>query len=599
MDQGWVISSTSGAWGSAQAVPGLAGLNTHGDAQVTAVSCVASGNCGIAGLYMDADGLESFFGEQSGGTWDGSSQLPGTSGGPGGSFSEPTSESCPAFADCTIGGFLTDSTGTDFPYVDDQDPMTHAWPAALPLAGGLNKGNSRVTSVSCASPRNCAAGGWYTDAHHAKQAFVISETPAGWKTFHPVAVSLNKGGSAQVNEVSCASNGNCSAVGSYQPTTTMSVPFAINLRNGVWGPMLALPGVAKLDTGHFSFASSVSCGSPGDCTADGAYFVAKTKTQPIFVDTEKNWTWSTAIGLPGIGALNTGRDAFPGPVSCVSPGDCSAAGDYTPAGGSFQVWSDSQRNGTWASAQPLLGLISISDGPAQVNGLSCARTTLSCGMVGYYSDIHGGQQPFVASGAIAAATSVSGTASAQTVVYGHEQSERISVLADSQFGAHPTGTVAIKAGSLTACVITLAAGKGSCLVPAAKFRAGPVAVLAFYGGAIQFLGSKSGTLTFTVAKAATRTGLALSAGKITVGHEQAERLSVGLAPQFGGVPAGTVTVAAGSTTICVITLKAGKGSCTLTASKLKAGTYHLVATYHGGTDFKGSSSGAKTLTVVR
>jgi hypothetical protein len=71
-------------------------------------------------------------------------------------------------------------------------------------------------------------------------------------------------------------------------------------------------------------------------------------------------------------------------------------------------------------------------------------------------------------------------------------------------------------------------------------------------------------------------------------------------PQYSGsTPTGTVRVKQSSTTLCVIKLSSGKGSCTLSAKKLKVGTYHLVATYGGSTNFKGSRSAEETLRVVR
>ena len=67
----------------------------------------------------------------------------------------------------------------------------------------------------------------------------------------------------------------------------------------------------------------------------------------------------------------------------------------------------------------------------------------------------------------------------------------------------------------------------------------------------------------------------------------------------GGPPAGTVTVKAGSATLCVITLRSGPGSCTLTARVLRPGTYRVTAAYPGSPDFAPSVSPAKTLTVVK
>lgn len=83
--------------------------------------------------------------------------------------------------------------------------------------------------------------------------------------------------------------------------------------------------------------------------------------------------------------------------------------------------------------------------------------------------------------------------------------------------------------------------------------------------------------------------LTLSVGKVKAGHEQTEHLTVVVKPQVSGSPLGQVTIQAGSVTICKITLKGAKGSCTLGARKLGAGTYHLVATYPGATPFAGSA----------
>ena len=84
---------------------------------------------------------------------------------------------------------------------------------------------------------------------------------------------------------------------------------------------------------------------------------------------------------------------------------------------------------------------------------------------------------------------------------------------------------------------------------------------------------------------------------MTFGHEQAERLSVTVAPQYSGTPGGKVTVKTGRTTVCTITLASGKGHCTLTARQLRRGTYPLIASYPGSSNFTGSASARKTLVV--
>ena len=86
---------------------------------------------------------------------------------------------------------------------------------------------------------------------------------------------------------------------------------------------------------------------------------------------------------------------------------------------------------------------------------------------------------------------------------------------------------------------------------------------------------------------------------MTDGHEQAERIAVKVTPADAGPARGTVTVAAGTTVLCRLTLSSGKASCTLAARRLAPGSYHVTATYAGATYFARSASAAKPLRVTR
>jgi hypothetical protein len=191
------------------------------------------------------------------------------------------------------------------------------------------------------------------------------------------------------------------------------------------------------------------------------------------------------------------------------------------------------------------------------------------------------------------------TMSAATVVYGKEQAERLSVAVTPDHAGTPTGRVIVKSGSVTICRITLAAGKGGCSLGATQLAVGTAKITVSYGGDANFVGSASGAVTLGIAKAASTSTLRLSAAKVTYGKEEAERLSVVVAPQYGGMPAGRVTVRSGDATVCVITLAAGKGSCALSARSLAVGTHDLVVAYPGCADFTSSASARMTLTVVR
>jgi hypothetical protein len=594
--QALVIGEASGLWGSAQDLPLAPILNTRGTADVLTVACLAAGECAAGGFYGDATGLEGLLGSEVSDVWDGSVELPGSGGN-----AQIDTEACPSFGRCVGGGYIADTHGNRQPFVDEQ---SGPWPTAAPLTGNLNKGSfGEVTSLACTSLGTCAAGGFYTDAKDGRQAFVLTEAHGDWGPMQQIAGSLNKGESAQVNQVSCGVAANvsivtCAAVGSYTTTAGAGQAFTATQANGKWGPAVEVPGSAKLNKGGFAQLNTVSCPTAGNCSAGGSYAPSSTTTQPLVV-TEKNGTWGTAIALPGSATLNTGKNMSVAHVSCVAPGKCSAAGDFHTSHNSEGVWVASQKGGAWGPAGTLPGLSGLATGgQAEVNGLSCS-TSDTCGLVGDYTTMTGSQEPFVVSGSADAPSLTAMTLSAASVVYGREQAERVSVEVHDVYGSVPTGTVTIKAGNTVACTTPLKSGKGSCTVPAAKFGPGTVHLAAFYGGGISFQTSQSFTHAFTVKKATTKTALGLNHPSATFGKEQTERVFAAVAPQFGGTPTGTATIKAGTRTVCTIALKAGKGSCLLTAKEFNPGTYQLTASYPGKGGFTGSASAPKTLKVFR
>jgi hypothetical protein len=65
------------------------------------------------------------------------------------------------------------------------------------------------------------------------------------------------------------------------------------------------------------------------------------------------------------------------------------------------------------------------------------------------------------------------------------------------------------------------------------------------------------------------------------------------------VPNGeSVTVKVGSAS-CVVTLSAGKGTCSIGSSALAAGSYSVSASYAGDTNLSNSSGSGPTLTVKK
>jgi hypothetical protein len=200
-----------------------------------------------------------------------------------------------------------------------------------------------------------------------------------------------------------------------------------------------------------------------------------------------------------------------------------------------------------------------------------------------------------------AASTTALSLSATKVTYGDEQVEHLSVTVSPQYsGVTPTGTITIKESTTTLCVIHLPSVKGSCNLSNVRLQVGTYSLVATYGGSTNFEGSASVKKILTVTKATSKTTLKLSSSKVTYGHEQTEHLSVMVSPEFAGsTPTGRVTIEGSGTTLCVITLSSGKGSCTLSVKRVKAGTYRFAATYGRSTNFEGSTSAKETLTVAK
>ena len=275
-------TTVSGTWGTAQEIPGTAGLNAGGFAAVTSVSCATAGNCSAAGYYVDSAGDQQVF-------------------------------------------VVTQANG--------------AWGTAVKVPGLTSLDNSGipvVTSVSCGSAGNCSAGGSYQDGHGHRQVFVVAQANGIWGTAKevPGTAALNVGGYATVNSVSCATAGNCSAGGNYQGGTTGEQAFVVTQTNGTWGKAEEVPGTATLNTGGNAAVNSVSCPSAGNCTAAGYYFGSG---GGAFVVTQANGTWGTAQEIPGMASLapNGGKITS---VSCAAANRCSAGGQYGDSADNLQAF---------------------------------------------------------------------------------------------------------------------------------------------------------------------------------------------------------------------------------------------------------------------
>lgn len=441
-------SEGAGRWGTAIEVPGTAALNKGDSAQVTSVSCASAGNCSAGGFYHNGSGYARAFvvGEVNG-TWGTAIEVPGTAALDQGGWAQVTSVSCASPGNCAAGGAYRSDSHPPQAFVASE--VNGTWRTAIEVPGtaSLNKVNTRntdggagIASVSCASPGNCSAAGFYTIPSGDTRPFVVNEVNRTWGTAIevPGVAALSTGGSASIASLSCASSGNCSAGGSYRgplasPTGARLQAFVVSQVHGTWQPAAQVTGTAALNNAGTAAVTSVSCGSPGNCVA-GGYYAADRRA---FLVREDHGTWDTATAVPGLPAIRgfaaissvscpsarnctaAGTDVGAGSgrpfvvsaekgtwgmarrlrvpaafkragftivsVSCASAGNCTAGGyyNYHLPNGAFVV---AEKNGTWGTASAIPGLAALNKaGQAQITSVSCAPAA-GCTAAGYYSD---------------------------------------------------------------------------------------------------------------------------------------------------------------------------------------------------------------------
>lgn len=517
-------------WGNAIRVP----------VDVTAISCPAAGDCVAAGTEsVGAIGAhQGFVIEESGGKWGTPSPIPGLAALNVGGWANVDSISCPSPGNCSAGGYYAVTpfntpqgiTEAQAFVVNETNGM---WGAAeeVPGSGAANDddGFSQIMSVSCAAPGECAAVADIEPSSTA-HAYVVNETHGVWGTLQPISgIDYRRD---RVYSVSCAGPGECLAGGG--SPYPVDHAFVVQETGGTWAVAQPVPGLASLPGGsEGSRLTDVSCTLVGDCAVTGLFAGGE------FVADESAGTWADAQAITGL----TGQYGWPGALACPLAGDCALAGDFYPPGypttGSVSAYVASESDGSWGASEDVPGAaIQGGLGSAAV-GLSCPSAG-DCSVAGDYWPSSGKSVPFVA-----------------------DDTGGIWGAAQPVPGAAQLSMQAISCGSPQSCV---AGGTG-------------------------FLVEKSTARRTTLTMSVTRPSVAY-------GDEQAEHVSVTVTADSGSPP-GSVVVKAGSATLCTVTLAGGQGGCAVPARRFTPGRVVLNTVYTGAPGFTASLPATATFTVAR
>lgn len=264
---------------------------------------------------------------------------------------ELESVSCPSPGSCTaVGGFF-DKTGNSESLLlsESAGRWRTALKATLPsnatATHKFSDDSAFLLAVSCASAGHCSAVGNYCaigrcnriggSGGAGQQGLLLTETRGRWARGVEAKLPGNAAGAGPLlylNSISCASAGNCSATGSYfeSPQKTHLVLLTEKAARWTRGIDPALPadaatGAAQDDLG----VNSISCSSPGNCTAAGTYSgIGSDNTRPMLLtETTGEWSRGVEVALPRNASTPYQYSWLT--VSCTSSQNCSGVGFYT------------------------------------------------------------------------------------------------------------------------------------------------------------------------------------------------------------------------------------------------------------------------------
>ena len=405
----YTMTSTNGVWAPAQLAKFPNGVeNSNASASLYSVSCASPGNCTAVGKFKNSGGtFEAFTMTSTNGVWalarpavfvNGIQHIY--------SVTDFRSVSCASPGNCTAVGQFRNSEGPIEAYNYEAFTMTStngvwtlARPAVFPADVQAEYPNDDFKSVSCSASGNCTAVGQFKNINNSKEAFTMTSTNGEWTLARPAVFPADvqsENPEARFDSVSCATAGNCTAVGWFNNISDWGEAFTMTSTNGVWA--LARPAVFPNGTQsefHEDDFRSVSCPTAGNCTAVGT-FITVDNSREAFTMTSTNGVWELArpAVFPNGAQSEFHEDDFRS-VSCPTAGNCTAVGTFITVDNSREAFTMTSTNGVWALARPAEfpeNIESIATN-SQLDSVSCP-TAGNCTTVGSFQLVSGGGTTF-------------------------------------------------------------------------------------------------------------------------------------------------------------------------------------------------------------
>lgn len=212
----------------------------------------------------------------------------------------------------------------------------------------------------------------------------------------------------------------------------------------------------------------------------------------------------------------------------------------------------------------------------------------------FITAVYGGDSNFVVSSSPVLTQTVNPASTTTTIAAAPSASQYfqpvvLTATVSSITGAIPIGSLVFKDGGHNLGNAGLSSGTGSLSV--STMTSGTHSITAVYSGpSTTFIGSTSVAITVTVSKAPTTTTLTSTPNPSTSG--QAVTFTATVLGANGGSPTSGVRFTEGTTILGTAAVNATTHQAMLVLSTLTVGTHNITATFLGGGNFTGSTSGA-------
>jgi len=383
-----VVAARSASWRPAE-VPSPAGGT---DGILAAIECTAKSSCTAGGSYYltAAKQTEAMIVTESSRRWAHplAIKLPAGAATTGGgatiaAISCPSPTSCVAVGNYhlptnALHGLITTGHGKSW---------SRARTPLLPT-GSAAAGESYLTGVSCSKPRSCVAVGGYTTTSGEAEAMAETESGGSWRRAVEIRPPANASSSpaALLSAVSCPRAGDCVAVGGYTTKSGNEVAMTAVETGGSWDRAAPVEMPTNAPAEPEAELYSVSCSSDRDCVAVGSYLDTAGRGLPLLV-TRSGGHWLRAKGLTGLptGAARSNQLATLNGVACAGS-SCTAVGSYVVPAGVSRAMAVSESHSRWSRAVEVSAPAHAASGTAQnatLFAVACNGAT-DCTGVGTY-----------------------------------------------------------------------------------------------------------------------------------------------------------------------------------------------------------------------